>query len=75
MTRTFREKKKVVFFSTLFLMCTLMWITEKELERVNEHQGDEFRWKKKHENFIEAVKKMRNAGGQQGENENSENIT
>ena len=56
-------------------MCTLMWITEKELERVNEHQGDEFRWKKKHENFIEAVKKMRNAGRQQGENENSENLT
>ena len=74
MTRTFREKK-VVFFSTLFLMCTLMWITEKELERVNEHQGDEFCWKKEHENFIEAVQKMRNAGGQQGENENSENIT
>ena len=39
-------------------MCTLMWITEKELERVNEHQGDEFRWKKKRENFKEAVKKL-----------------
>ena len=40
-------------------MCTLIekQRTEKELERVNEHQGDEFRWKKKHENFIEAVKK------------------
>ena len=57
MTWTFREKKKSRVFSTLFLMRTLMWITEKELERVNEHQGDEFRWKKKHENFIEAVKK------------------
>ena len=35
--RTFRKKKqqqKVVSFSTLFLMFTLMWITEKELQRV-----------------------------------------
>ena len=33
--RTFRKKKqqqKVVSFSTLFLMFTLMWITEKELQ-------------------------------------------
>ena len=34
---TFREKKKnkkVESFPTLFLMFTLIWITEKELERV-----------------------------------------
>ena len=34
---TFREKKnnnKVESFLTLFLMFTIMWITEKELERV-----------------------------------------
>ena len=42
-----REKNnKVVSFSTLFLMFTLTWITEKELERVTENKGDEFRWKK-----------------------------
>ena len=37
--RTFREKKnnnnkKVVSFSTLFLMFTLTWMTEEELKRV-----------------------------------------
>ena len=54
--RTFREKK-VVSFSALFFMFTLTWITEKELERVIENSQEE-----KHE-------KMRNASGQQGENE------
>ena len=44
-------------------MFTLTWITEKELKRVIENRGDEFRWKKKHKNFIAAV---RNASGQQG---------
>ena len=34
--RTFR-KKKVVSFSALFFICTLTWITEKELERVIEN--------------------------------------
>ena len=51
--RTFRERKKtfkVVSFSTLFLMFTLMWITEKELGRRS--SLDE-----KHENFIAAVRK------------------
>ena len=41
-----RELKKVVSFSTLSLMFTLRWITEKELERVIENKGEEFRWKK-----------------------------
>ena len=43
--RTFRKKKqqqKVVSFSTLFLMFTLMWITEKELQRVIENKRDKF---------------------------------
>ena len=48
--RTFRKKKtnnnKVVTFSTLFVISTVTWITEKELERVIENKGDEFRWKK-----------------------------
>ena len=50
--RTFRErqrekkKNKVGSFSTLFLIFTLTWITEKELEQLIENKGDEFRWKK-----------------------------
>ena len=39
-----RKKKnnnKVMSFSTLFLMFTLTWITEKELERVIENKRDE----------------------------------
>ena len=39
-TRTLR-KKKVVSFSALFFMCTLTWITEKELERVIENSLEE----------------------------------
>ena len=43
----YRENNsKVVSFSTLFFMSPLTWITEKELERVIEKKGDEFRWKK-----------------------------
>ena len=41
-----RKNNKDESFSTLFLMPTLMWITEKELERVIKNTGDEFRWKK-----------------------------
>ena len=52
--RTFRErerkKNKVVSFSTLilmlFLMSTLTWVTEKELEPMIENKVEEFRWKK-----------------------------
>ena len=46
--RTFREKKQKQssVFSTSFLMFTLTWITEKDLERVIEKKGDEFRWQK-----------------------------
>ena len=46
--RTFRKKNnnKVVSFSALFFMFTLTWVTEKELERVIENKGDEFRRKK-----------------------------
>ena len=50
---TFRErekKNKVVSFSTLilmlFLISTLTWVTEKELEPVIENKVEEFRWKK-----------------------------
>ena len=47
-TRTFREKhsNKVESFSRLFLMSTLTWITEKELEREMRNRGDHFLWKK-----------------------------
>ena len=52
--RYFREREKniykVVSFSTLilmlFLMSTLTWVTEKELERVIGNKVEEFRWKK-----------------------------
>ena len=46
--RTLKKKNhnKVVSFSTLLLMFTLKWITEKELERVIENTRDEFCRKK-----------------------------
>ena len=65
--RTFR-KKKVVSFSQVFFMFTLTQITEKELERVIENKGDEFRGKKNME-IQSGGEKMRFASGQQGENE------
>ena len=46
--RTFRKKKQQqsrVFFGVFFLF-KLTWITEKELERVIENKGHEFRRKK-----------------------------
>ena len=49
-------------------MFTLTRITEKELERVIEKKGDEFR-RKKHMEIQSGGEKMRNARGQQGENE------
>ena len=44
------------------------WITEKELERVIENKGDEFRRKKNME-IQSGGEKMRNASGQQGEHQ------
>ena len=70
-TLTFTEKKKQQqsrVFSTLFLMSSLTWITEKELGRVNKNKGGEFRCKKDMK-FHSSGEKMRNASGQQGENE------
>ena len=66
----YREKKQQQsrVFSTLFLMSSLTWITEKELGRVNKSKGGEFRWKKDIK-FHSSGEKMRNASGQQGENE------
>ena len=49
-------------------MFTLTWITEKKLERVIENKGDEFSRKKNME-IQSGGEKMRNATGQQGENE------
>ena len=69
--QTFRKKKqqqKVVSFSTLFFMFTLTWITEKELERVIENKRDEF-CRKKNMKIQSGCETMRNASGQQGENE------
>ena len=59
--RTFREKKEQqsrVFFDVIFNVYSHVDNRQKELERVIEDKGDEFLWeKKKHENFIAAVKK------------------
>ena len=70
--RTLRKKKnnnKVVSFSTLFLMFTLTWITEKELERVIENKRNEF-CRKKNMKIQSGGETMRNAtSGPQGENE------
>ena len=62
------NNNKVVSFSALFFMFTLTWITEKELQRVIEKKGDEFR-RKKNMKIESGGEKMRNASGRQGENE------
>ena len=49
-------------------MSSLTWITEKELKRVIKNKRGEFRWKKNMK-FHSSGEKMRNASGQQGENE------
>ena len=46
-------------------MFTLTWITEKELERVIENKGDEFR-RKKNIKIQSGGEKMRNARDRQG---------
>ena len=64
---TFRKKKQQqshVFFGVIFVF-TLTWIKEKELERVIENKGDEFR-RKKNMKIQSGGEKMRNASGQQG---------
>ena len=61
-----KNNDKVVFFSTLFLMFILTWITEKE--RVIENKTDEF-CRKKNMKIQSGGETMRNASGQQGENE------
>ena len=63
-----KNNNKVVSFSTLFLMFTLAWITEKELERVTENKRDEF-CSKKNMKVHSGCETMRNASGQQGKNE------
>ena len=62
-----KNNNKVVSFSTLFLMFTLTWITEKELERVTENKRDEF-CGKKNMKIQSGCETMRNASGQQSEN-------
>ena len=68
--RTFRKKKQQsrLFFGVFFFTFTLTWITDKKLERIIENKGDEFRRKKNME-IQSGSEKMRNASGQQGENE------
>ena len=69
--RTFRKKKQQqsrVFFDVIFYVFTLTWITEKELERVIENKRDEF-CREKNMKIQSGGETMRNASGQQGENE------
>ena len=49
-------------------MFTLTWIAEKELERVTENKKDEF-CREKNKKIQSGGETMRNASGQQGENE------
>ena len=63
-----KNNNKVLSFSAIFFMFSLTWITEKELERVIENKGDEFRRKKNME-IQSGREKMQNARGQQGESE------
>ena len=49
-------------------MSTLTWITEQELERVIENKRDQF-CGKKNMKIQSGYETMRNASGQQGENE------
>ena len=58
-----KNNNKVVSFRALFFMFTLTWIKEKELERVTEIKGDEFR-RKKNMKIQRGGEKMRNASGQ-----------
>ena len=67
--RAFRKKKttkKASFFDDIFAGST--WITEKELERVIENKRDEF-CRKKNMKIQSGCETMRNATGQQSENE------
>ena len=70
--RTFRKKKQQQsrVFSALFFMFALTWTTEKELERVFENKGDEFRREKNMEiqSDGEKIKKRKRPArsGQQG---------
>ena len=67
------NNNKVRSFSTLFLMFTLTWITEKELEQVIENKRVEF-CRKKNMKIQSSCETMRNASGQQGENERQRRI-
>ena len=63
------EKKnnnnKVVSFRLIFYVYTITWTTDKELERVFENKGDEFRREKNMEIQSDG-EKIKNARGQQG---------
>ena len=60
-----QQQQQSRVFSALFCMFTLTWTTEKELERVFENKGDEFRREKNMEIQSDG-EKIGNASGQQG---------
>ena len=57
----------------LFLMFTLTWITEKELDWVIENKRDEF-CRKKNMKIQSGCETMRNVSGQQSENKRQKKI-
>ena len=72
--RNFREKEQQqsrVFFDVIFDVYTHVEKerkTEKELERVIQNKGDEFRWEKNMKiSWRRCREKIKNASGQQGE--------
>ena len=69
--RTFRKKRQQqsrVFFNLIFYVYTHVDNRETELELVSENKREEF-CRKKNMKIQSGCKTMRNASGQQGENE------
>ena len=56
-----------MYFSALFFMFTITWITEKELQRVIENKEDEF-GRKKNLEIETGGEKMRNASASKASN-------
>ena len=63
-----QQQQRRVFFDVIFDVYT--HVDNRERERASDwKQRRRISWEEKHENFIAAVRKRKNASGQQGENE------
>ena len=75
--RTFRKKKqqqsRVFLGVILYVYTNVTWITKKEPQRVIENKGDESR-RTKNTEIQSGGEKVRNASGQQGEDERQRKI-